>query len=508
MAEALVAPVEFGPPEPMTLGEDLLQALTAGDEARLTELLSREEQSAGLLGVTSNGNTALHLAASRGHAEVAALVCRRAPSLVAARNWGLDTPLHCAARGGHRETAACLLSTMTAAGAGEEEKAATRARNRLGATALYEAVRHQRAGVVDLLMAKAPELASVTTDDGVSPLYLAAQLGSLPMISLLLRPSPDGTPSPASSSGPQRRHQVLRDGMFSMLRHGIATIIDEVIKKCSDYFELVDHKGRNLLHCAVEHNQVQTRNVETFLTNKDGLTARDLAKLHSPGKYGYILSPRVIVSDCLRLSKARHTLHGYDKCKASEKIEDPEKFEVNIMLSTGPIGSVLIATVAFAAAFTVPGGFIADDHPGAGTAILAKRFAFRAFGLSNTMAFLCSTLATGFFVCGGGAENVSREYQIWYIGNAYFLLTLAALFIISTFAFGFQLVLGGANHALVVFVYTVCLAAVLFCFPDIWVPLQLGLVKAIWQRAGWTGRPVNVGHRPSTLLEMLTRILK
>ncbi|KAL6856969.1 hypothetical protein ACP4OV_018351 [Aristida adscensionis] len=243
MAEALVAPVEFGPPEPMTLGEDLLQALTAGDAVRLTELLSREGQPDGhvaiavndggapqapgaaaapapapdlptsspapapappptssrLLGVTSNGNTALHLAASRGHAEVAALICQRAPSLVATRNWGLDTPLHCAARGGHREVARCLLSTMAAAGA--EEKAAILARNRLGATALFEAVRHRRA-VVALLMAKAPELASITTDDGVSPLYLAADLGLKWAVRLLLRPSPNGTPSPASASGP------------------------------------------------------------------------------------------------------------------------------------------------------------------------------------------------------------------------------------------------------------------------------------------------------------------
>ncbi|KAL6856975.1 hypothetical protein ACP4OV_018357 [Aristida adscensionis] len=654
MAEALVAPVEFGPLEPMTLGEDLLQALTAGDEARLTELLSREGQPDGhvaiavnggappgaspaaaaavasvpttrssscLLGVTSNGNTALHLAASRGHAEVAALICRRAPSLVATRNWGLDTPLHCAARGGHREVAACLLRKMLAAGA--EEKAAILARNRLGATALYEAVRHERAGVVALFMAKAPELASVTTDDGVSPLYLAAELGSMTVVHLLLRPSPDGTPSPASSSGPDGRnalhsaarltralhehdipqqilnwepdgptlltrvdssgrtplHVAIERGRLDVVelflggnksieqahisnKHGLfpvhtATmmgnirIIDELIKKCPDYFELVDHKGRNLLHCAVEHNQVQvvrylcrnnifamllnamdydgntplhlaviygspqivslllkTRTVETFLTNKDGLTAGDIAELHSTGKYGYILakSPRVIVTDCLRLSKTRLTLHGYDKLKASGKTEDQDKFEVNIMLSTGPIGSVLIATVAFAAAFTVPGGIVADDHLGAGTAVLATRFAFRVFGISNTMAFLCSTLATGFFLFGGGAPNVSHDYRIWYIENAYSLLALAALSMVATFAFGFQLVLGGANHGLIVFVHSACLATVLLCFPDFWVPLQLGLVKAIWRQAGWTRRPVNVGNRLSRLLEVLTRL--
>ncbi|KAL6856972.1 hypothetical protein ACP4OV_018354 [Aristida adscensionis] len=646
MAEALVvAPVAFGP-EPMTLGEDLLQALTAGDAARLTELLSREGQSGGhvaiavtgappgapppaeaslaapaqpptssrLLGVTSNGNTALHLAASRGHAEVAALICQRAPSLVATRNWGLDTPLHCAARGGHREVARCLLSTMTAAGEGAEENAAILARNRLGATALYEAVRHNWPRLVDLLMAKAPKLASVTTDDGVSPLYLAAELRSSTMVSLLLRPSPDRTPSPASSgpqglnalhvaaqygrdipqqilnwkpdgptlltrvdsSGRTPLHVAIERGRLDVVElflgenksieqahisdnHGLfpvhiaamkgnIRIIDELIKKCPDYFELVDHKGRNLLHCAVEHNQVQvvrylcrnnifamllnamdydgntplhlaamygfprivsllleTRTVKTFLTNKDGLTARDLARLQNTG-YGYGLSPVSIVSGCLRLSGGWWTLHGDDELEAREKIieEQPSGEEVNL-LNNGPIGSVLIATVAFAAAFTVPGGFIADDHPGAGTAILAKRFAFRAFGVSNTMAFICSAMATCFFLCGGTALNVSRKFRIWYSFHACSLLGLAAVFTISTFAFGFHLVLGGANHGLIVFVYTMCLATVLFCFPDIWVPLQAGLPKAIWRRTGWRGI-LNIHRRPSSLLELLTSL--
>jgi hypothetical protein len=154
-AQALAAPVEFGP-EQLMLSPELLQVLTTGNAARLVEVLSTEGQTNGqvaidvpataavaappgqaarscLLGVTSNGNTALHLAASRGHAEVTALLCEKAPSLVATRNRGLDTPLHCAAKAGHWRVAACLLSAMRAGG--EEATAALRARNCLGATA-------------------------------------------------------------------------------------------------------------------------------------------------------------------------------------------------------------------------------------------------------------------------------------------------------------------------------------------------------------------------------------
>lgn len=219
--------VAFGPHR-MCLSLELLRVLTGGDTVGLAELLRREEQTNGqvaitvqaavapgpvpppppagtscLLGVASNGNTALHLAASRGHAELAALICDRAPSLVATRNKCLDTPLHCAAKAGSRDVAASILATMRTTGADAE--IALRARNRTGATALYEAVRHGHARVVDLLMKEAPELASLATDGGFSPLYLAASVDSLQMVQSLLRPSQDGMPSPASFSGPEGR---------------------------------------------------------------------------------------------------------------------------------------------------------------------------------------------------------------------------------------------------------------------------------------------------------------
>uniref|UniRef100_A0A8I6X730 Uncharacterized protein n=1 Tax=Hordeum vulgare subsp. vulgare TaxID=112509 RepID=A0A8I6X730_HORVV len=88
---------------------------------------------------------------------------------------------------------------------GAEEESALRARNQTGATALHEAVRHRRAGVVDLLMTEAPHLSSVDGDDGVSPLYLAAATHSVQTVHALLRPSENGTPSPASFSGPEGR---------------------------------------------------------------------------------------------------------------------------------------------------------------------------------------------------------------------------------------------------------------------------------------------------------------
>lgn len=187
-----------------------------------------------------------------------------------------------------------------------------------------------------------------------------------------------------------------------------------------------------------------------------------------------------------------------NKTEATE--EDASDNREKNMTKTGNIASVLIATVAFAAAFTVPGGLVADDHPGAGTAILARRFAFRAFVVSDAMAFVCSIVATCFLIYAG-AKEIPRKHRFWYNLLASGLVPVAAQFMIAAFAFGFQLVLGNDNRPFVIFVYAVSLAAVLVCFPGIWVPMHLGLAKAVWRRAGWRGL-AHVHSRPSGLLEL------
>lgn len=226
MADDPTSAMQFGTHQKMTLDAEMLRVLYSGNMESL--LLSGEDHGANggdlqtdgqvainvhvaaprpgmsrFLGVTSNGNTALHLVASRGHLALVNLICEVVPSLVATRNKCLDTPLHCAAKSGHREVVEVLLSKAKADA--EVEKLAVQARNQAGATALYEAVRHGHAGVVDLLMEEAPDLASVDTsdEDGVSPLYLAAMTGSAEMAQALLRPS--RAASPASSSGPKGR---------------------------------------------------------------------------------------------------------------------------------------------------------------------------------------------------------------------------------------------------------------------------------------------------------------
>jgi Domain of unknown function len=55
--------------------------------------------------------------------------------------------------------------------------------------------------------------------------------------------------------------------------------------------------------------------------------------------------------------------------------------------------SVLIATVTFAASFTMPGGYIADAEKHIGAPVQSGKYFFKAFLVANVFAFLLSIVA-------------------------------------------------------------------------------------------------------------------
>uniref|UniRef100_A0A0E0I1J2 Uncharacterized protein n=1 Tax=Oryza nivara TaxID=4536 RepID=A0A0E0I1J2_ORYNI len=149
---------------------------------------------------TCGGNTALHIAAGLGHAELALFLCHAERPLLELRNHAGETPLHLASKAGHARVVGNLLDVLVSpADDYAAAAAAARAVNRSGETALHEAARAGRPRGRD----RVGDLAGVVSGDGASPLYLAAMEGHEGVVWRLLRRLPVGTMvSAASYAGP------------------------------------------------------------------------------------------------------------------------------------------------------------------------------------------------------------------------------------------------------------------------------------------------------------------
>jgi ankyrin repeat protein len=177
----------------------LLKAVATGDTNLLEQVLGSQSSATAeqgeescLRGVTAEGSTALHIAASCGYLELVEMVCAQDISLIKASNNKLDTPLICAARAGHRDVADYLM------GCAMDEQEDLRARNLDGETAMHEAVRNGHLPVLQGLMSRDSGLAAVVDENGVSPLYLAVASNRADMVKVLIGESSDGV----SYSGP------------------------------------------------------------------------------------------------------------------------------------------------------------------------------------------------------------------------------------------------------------------------------------------------------------------
>ncbi|KAG5595907.1 hypothetical protein H5410_037139 [Solanum commersonii] len=92
--------------------------------------------------------------------------------------------------------------------------------------------------------------------------------------------------------------------------------------------------------------------------------------------------------------------------------------------------ATLLMTVTFTAGLTLPGGFESDTNsPNKGMAILLRRTAFRAFAVSNAIAFACSSGAVfAYFAMAANAISaVTKLTVIIQIYNMAIALQISAM---------------------------------------------------------------------------------
>ncbi|EAY78378.1 hypothetical protein OsI_33465 [Oryza sativa Indica Group] len=295
--------------------------------------------------------------------------------------------------------------------------------------------------MTEMLLNWNTDLTKQADQNGSTPLHFAASLfwgGNLkqwksktPLIHVL-------------KANPIQLYQPDSEGFYPIhvaASSGAKTAFTYFIKERPEIAGFRDSKGRTFLHVAAESNtwdivaytcstpslawilNLQDNDGNTAMHNIDKLILRALMICNA--SYGNLRVDH-LKEQVLRQRKK------LDKVRESEKLTDSTQ--------TLGIGSVLIVTVTFGALFAIPGGYKADDHYNGGTPTLARRYIFDAFIMADTIAFICSVLATINLMYSGMAM-VSLALRYWHFNTSLFLAYSSVTSLGAAFTLGMYLVL-------------------------------------------------------------------
>ncbi|GAY42371.1 hypothetical protein CUMW_066320 [Citrus unshiu] len=409
-----------------------------------------------LLQVNAKGNTPLNVAAKFGHSDIVRVLVERA-KLPQHENEELESGVG----------AARQMIRMT---------------NNEKNTALHEAVCHQNVDVVEILTKEDPDYPYSANNYGKTPLYMAAESRCSNMVLALLENStsvshegPNGktalhaaamefpfvdhafrkllekkknliketdqygwTPIHyAAYHGIYRINALLEIDQFALniadkdrkmtalhlaAGQGNAEIVEAIISKNPECYELVDNRGWNFLHYAMVSFHVgQLRNLLENNPLARSLIDEGDAKGNTPLHVLAAIRPNEFLTSMIWKTPANYdavnkqnvsVVHIFNYPELKKEIQKLSKDVGRGQYSKGVIFirevqkyvtkenykdtrashlvvAALIATVAFAAAFTIPGGYRSEN----GTAILRRNKAFQAFIVADSIAMVFSLSA-------------------------------------------------------------------------------------------------------------------
>ncbi|XP_048141225.1 ankyrin repeat-containing protein At5g02620-like [Rhodamnia argentea] len=425
-------------------------------------------------------DTALHYAIRGCHNWVVQLLIEEDPQLRDLTNAADESPLYLAVRRGFTYIPELNLGAFSSSSSHKGPK---------GLTALHAAVFRSSTWLLKILE-KRPEVIREADDSGWTPLHYAASAGKVEAVRLLLRH--DTSVAYVVDKGGQ---SALHIAAF----RGHVNVIGELLRSCPDAGDIMNTKGQTALHAAVIGGRVNVveyilgmpnledlineqdddgntalhlaalrkkyeaiymlardKRVDRIATNKDHLTAIDIFYAHKEVGYRAAKVRHVLKYSCgisnyqglvieyvkQRLDKQHAesqrvvsmTTTTESSIANQENLDSSKRSIVDLQL----LVAVLIATVTFTAAFTMPGGHNNDGHD-QGMATLAGRAAFQAFVISNTTAFGFSILAIFLqFDTSVAGESV---FQRRYTGMAGNCIYIAILGMVLAFACGTYVVL-------------------------------------------------------------------
>ncbi|PHT48788.1 hypothetical protein CQW23_12996 [Capsicum baccatum] len=387
----------------------------------------------------ASGDTALHKAVRSQHLDVVKLLVKEDSEFEFPPNHAQETPLYLAAESGFHDALINIL---------EYCKKPTYAAGPSNRTPLHAAVIHEHKDCIRSLWRWNKPLCEQPDLWGWNSLHYAVKLGLAYVVSDMLAWKKSLVYLPAGSENDWTTaiHIAASEGDVNM--------INELLNHCPDCWDMLNKNSQNALHVSVLNNQdkvvrflldsdkcdslvdepdsdgntplhllaasgnhvpelISHHRAKKMSFNKENQTPLDIAlsctvtakkeklmeNLCSIGRLGkrdfevkrnyeYMPNPNAETGTG---GKMQLREDDHDKVKKADQtvIESIMKIaQIHIVVAT------LIMTVTFAAGITLPGGFESDsDSPNQGMAILIRRTAFRAFAVSDAIAFTCSAVA-------------------------------------------------------------------------------------------------------------------
>ncbi|KAG4153456.1 hypothetical protein ERO13_D04G184500v2 [Gossypium hirsutum] len=346
-------------------------------------------------------NTALHEAAQYGDVEmveellklehpVERLLELENPYSPYSANKNQETPLYLAAMRGEEPLLNVILNKWKSADHGGPH----------GRTTLHATTMAEDKEATSKILEKQENLRKKKDKDGHTPLHYAAHIGYNSVVEVLLEKDVS-----AAYIGDKKL------GMTPLLvaaREGNVGTVKKILSKCPDCCEKVDKRGLNLLHYLAFRDRSYKLSHSLFMpggTKTEYGSIRNLRKLK--GAFGF--TPEQVYA--LLRYEGHNEKYLDEKKQVEELLKEIASEEVaglqvsHIPLPTVPAESLektrdahlvvaaLIATVTFAAAITVPGGLNTEKGSEQGTPFLIDEAAFKAFVVTNALAFILSVSA-------------------------------------------------------------------------------------------------------------------
>lgn len=251
-------------------------------------------------------------------------------------------------------------------------------------------------------------------------------------------------------------------------------VMEEILSHCPDCWEMVNRKGRNILHIAIDEEMawvieyiIKKEWLESLMNQKDfegntplHLLASSEIKFASIEKKKDDLikhfkenccafnnqnetpldvawSSGVVYKDllfwCSNMALGRRDIaKGPDQAirkerekRRKERKEKARAKKAEALKKTSEsltLVATLIATITFAAAFATPGGYDGNQGPKQGMAVLVRQASFKVFAIANTIAVMCSTSSVVYYVFAAFHYSEEEKQALRYERGFYLVL--------------------------------------------------------------------------------------